>query len=178
MKVLIICILVAVGIILLVGAIFVPFFAQKSLEKDMETVISLKGRYEGIPELPDSKPINASSLDLYRLGDLAELQQALSYYLIKEGANSYPKNAQEYYNLSKYYQHGNVKLPKDPTTKNDYCYTSGLDGKSYAITTILQWVEKYNQKNNVETPQICTYPEGMKVICSPSQKCYQVKSPL
>ncbi len=148
-----------------------------AVKQGFEETISLKGRYEGVPEVPDTKPFTAMSYDSVRLSDLSNLQPALGEFFKQSPTRSFPMNAQEYLTLTKYLTISGGKLPKDLITNNDYCYTVDPNGKSYTITTILQSAKYAKEKNNTEVSQTCTFPEGMKVICSPAQKCYQVGSP-
>lgn len=162
--------------VILVLKIGFPIFYASGIKMAAQGTISLKGRYEGIPDFPDSKPVTAISYDSGRISDLAEIQQALEQFKKDSPSNSYPINAEEYPTITKYLTISGNKLRKDLITNSEYCYSVDSSGKSYTVTTILQ-SSTASKKNNTDLSQTCTFPEGMKVICSSALKCYQVKSP-
>ncbi|HBQ50361.1 TPA: hypothetical protein DD690_00070 [Candidatus Daviesbacteria bacterium] len=167
--------LVSMIVIVLVFKLGFPFLYALGIKQAAQETISLKGRYEGIADFPDLKPITALSYDNARISDLSELQQALEEFKRDNSSTSYPIDAREYATITKYLTISGNKLRKDPVANNEYCYSMGSDGRSYSITTVLQ-SPTASKKNNTDVSQICTFPENMKVICSPSLKCYQIKA--
>lgn len=179
MKALIVGIVVLLLSILIIFSVLrlgLPIFYAIEIKLASQWTVSLKGRYEGIPEFPDPKPTAAFSYDVTRLANLSDLYLALEEFKKNSPTKSYPANAQEYLMITKYLRATGNKLRKDPVTNSDYCFTTDSNGKSYTLTTIFQ-SPTLAKKNNTETSQSCTFPEGMKVICSAKQKCYQTKSP-